>query len=213
MATTLKDPGDTGAGDNYVKNSTYKLPNVAIEPGWDTPRSLTGDDTDRVMFPGNDDSKRPDVPTAAPFAVRPSDIRALESAIMSELDTQVAAYANFKKLIADTEGWIFLVQNPKSMIPYKQAIPNGQTSLSAGYAGETYKADFTDPDPKTTQDIVDSQNALVRAVGDSYQLVGEMVALLNNAAQNYVQADKAVFDGGSNYDDYPLNAPPGIQIK
>jgi len=197
---TLTDPGGTGAGDNYVMDSAYKVPDVEIAPGWETPRSLTGDDTDRVNFSGSDNSKPPDVPTAAPFTVRPSDIRALESSIMSELDTQVAAFANFKKLIADTEGWIFLVQDPKSMIPYEQANP---TSYSSQYAGESYRADFTDPDPETTQKIVDSQNALVRAVGDSYQMVGEMVAMLNNAAQNYVQADKAVFDSGYNYDDIP----------
>jgi len=211
---TLTDPGDTGAGDEYVKNSTNQFPDVAVKPGYDTPRSLTGDDADRIFFPnpnGDGNPKPPDVPTASPFTVKPSDIRYLEQSIMSELDTQVAAYPAFKKLIADTEGWIFLVQDPKYMIPYEQANP---TSYTSQYAGESYKADFTDPDPASTQKFVDSQNALVRALADSYRLVGELVALLNNAAQNYVEADKAIFDAGSSYDDYTTrNLPHGIQIK
>lgn len=208
---TLTDPGDTGAGDNYVTGSAYQVPDVAVVGGYATPHSLTGNDADIIKLSdqggSGGSSDQAQVPTSSPFTVTPSDIRDVESAVQSELNTQVADYETFKKLIKDTEGWIFLVQTPAAMIPHEQATPTGYTSLSSGYAPDSVTPDFTDPNPDQTQQIVDAQNSLLRTLADSYRLTGEMVALLNNAAQNYVHADKAVFDGGGNVDDPQASTP------
>jgi hypothetical protein len=204
MASTLTDPGSLPeGGSSYVTGSTYKVPDVEVAAGFetgnlDTTLSLTGDKTIKLSDGDSGDQHQGDVPTASPFKVKPSDIKALEKKILTELDTQVGEYASFKQLITDTEGWIFLVQTPGALVPYSQATPGGYYSQ---YSPPTTKADFTDPDPASTQKIVDSQNALVRALGDAYQLVGEMAAVLNNAAQNYVHADKATFGDGTNIDD------------
>jgi hypothetical protein len=207
MARTLSDPGDTGAGSDYVKNSAYKVPEVAVQADFVTPPSLTGDVTE-----SDGDGNQSDVPTASPFTVRPSDIRdLLESKILTELNTQVNEFDGFKKLIQDTEGWIFLVQDPTDMAATFHG--SGYTSLSAGYNPNPWYSDFSDPHPDDTQAIVDSQNALLRAVADSYELVGQLVGVLNDAAQNYVHTDQAVFDQGTNYDDYPLHLPPGVVIR
>jgi hypothetical protein len=203
---TLTDPGSVPeGGKTYVDNSTNKLPTVAVATGFetanlDTAFTLTGDNTIKLSDSTPADSQGSDVPTASPFKVKPSDIKGLEKTIMTELDKQVGEFDGFKKLIQDTEGWIFLVQNPADLVEHEEAKPGGYYSP---YSGTEWKANYTDPDPKSTQNIVDSQNALVRAVGDAYRLVGEMTALLNNAAQNYVHADKAVFADGTNIDDFP----------
>lgn len=212
MASTLTDPGSLPqGGSTYVTNSPNKLPDVQVNTtdgfatsNLDTRLSLTGDNTIVLSSLPTDklDQHQADVPTASPFKVKPSDIKGLEKKILTELNTQVAEYDAFKKLITDTEGWIFLVQNPAALVPYEQAKPGGYYDR---YSGTETKADFTDPDPASTQKIVNSQNALVRALGDTYQLVGEMAAVLNNAAQNYVHADKATFGDGTNIDD--LNPP------
>jgi hypothetical protein len=208
MASTLSDPGSLpDGGSNYVTSSPNKVPDVKVnvDGGFavgnlDTRLSLTGDNIISLTDKPAQDSDQSDIPTASPFKVKPSDIKGLEKKILTELDSQVGEYESFKKLITDTEGWIFLVQNPGALVPHEQATPTGYTSLSAGYAPPTTKANFTDPDPESTQKIVNSQNALVRALGDAYQLVGEMAAVLNNAAQNYVHADKATFGDGTNVD-------------
>jgi hypothetical protein len=211
MADALQDPGATEAGQTYLTNSQYKLPTVEVAKGFEKDKldqtlSLTGEKDKFIELSGQapDPLKQhqADVPTASPFKVRPSDIKGLEKTILTELDRQVGEYEAFKKLMVDTEGWIFLVQKPGALIPHNQATPNGYTSLSAGYIPDHYGADYTDPDPARTQQIVDSQNALVRAVGDAYHLVGEMAAILNNAAQRYVQADKSTFEDGTNIDDF-----------
>ena len=207
MARTLSDPGDTGSGSEYLKKSPNEVPTVAMVPGADTPPSLTGD-----VDESGDGGEQSDVPTASPFTVKPSDIRdLLETKILTELNTQVSDFESFKNLIMDTEGWIFLVSDPDDMAAHFHG--SGYTSLSSGYNPNPTYSDFTDPDPDSTQAIVDSQNALLRGIADSYTLVGQMVDVLNNAAQNYVHADKAVFDQGSNYDDYPRHLPPGIVIR
>jgi hypothetical protein len=207
MASTLTDPGSLPeGGSNYVTGSAYALPIVKVGDGFDTDNldtklSLTGDNT-IALSDGTSDTlnqHQSDVPTSSPFRVKPSDIKGLEKKILTELDSQVAEYDTFKKLISDTEGWIFVVQNPASLVPYEQAKPGG---VYSPWSGTETKADYTDPDPASTQKIVDSQNALVRALGDTYQLVGEMAAVLNNAAQYYVRADKATFGDGTNVDDF-----------
>ncbi len=206
MAKTLNDPGSVPeGGKTYVDSSPNKLPTVAVASGFetanlDTAFTLTGDNTIKLSDATPSDNQGSDVPTASPFKVKPSDIKGLEKTIMTELDKQVGEFDSFKKLIQDTEGWIFLVANPGDLVAHEQAKPGGYYSQ---YSGTEWKANYTDPNPQSTQSIVDSQNALVRAVGDAYQLVGEMTALLNNAAQNYVHADKAVFADGTNIDDFP----------
>jgi len=210
MASTLSDPGSLPEGGaTYVNNSTFKLPTVAVPDEFassklDTRLSLTGDNDIKLSGDAPDplDQHQADVPTASPFKVKPSDIKALVKKILNEVDTQVGEYESFKSLIRDTEGWIFLVQNPADLVAHEQARPGGYYSP---YSGTEWKANYTDPDPDSTQKIVDSQNALVRALGDAYQLVGEMAAVLNNAAQNYVHGDKAVFEDGKNIDD--INPP------
>ena len=210
MASTLTDPGSVPeGGKTYVTNSAYKLPDVEVAEGFeannlDTKLSLTGDNTIALSGEAPDPLKQhqADVPTASPFEVKPSDIKALTKTILTELDKQVDEYGSFKSLIQDTEGWIFLVQYPGALVPHEKAKPG---SYYTPYGGTETKANFTDPDPAATQKIVDSQNALVRALGDAYHLVGEMAAVLNNAAQNYVHADKATFDDGTNIDD--INPP------
>jgi hypothetical protein len=211
MADALQDPGPTEAGKTYIDNSAYKLPTVSVAPGFevdnlDNRLSLTGGDDKMIKLSdqGADPLKQHqgDVPTSSPFKVRPSDIKGLEKKIMTELDKQVGEYPAFKQLILDTEGWIFLVQAPGALIPHQQS--SGPTSYYSPYnPNGGFSANYTDPDPGATQKIVDSQNALVRAVGDAYQLVGEMCAVLNNGAQNYVHADKVVFEDGKNIDDFP----------
>ena len=211
MAKSLNDPGSipTG-GSGYVSTADsrgWKMPDVAVNDGFasgslDSTLSLTGDKQIKLTDKSQDplDDHQADVPTASPFKVKPSELKTVEKNILSELDTLVDGYPAFKKLIQDTEGWIFLVQNPGSLVPYEQARPGGYYSQ---YSGTETKANYTDPDPESTQRIVDSQNALVRALGDTYQLVGEMAAVLNNAAQNYVKGDKVVWDDGTNVDEHP----------
>lgn len=210
MASTLTDPGSLpDGGSTYVTGSTYKVPEVKVnvQDGFettnlDTRLSLTGDNTIALSGDAAQDQHESDVPTASAFKVKPSDIKGLEKKILTELNKQVDEYDSFKSLIADTEGWIFLVQDPAMLVPHEQAKPG---SYYSPYSGTEIVADFTDKDPASTQKIVDSQNALVRSLGDTYQLVGEMAAVLNNAAQNYVSADKATFGDGTNIDD--INPP------
>jgi hypothetical protein len=211
MAKSLDDPGKIpDGGAKYVSeadNRGWKLPTMGVYGGFesenlDTTLSLTGDKQITLGNAGDPlDDHQADVPTASPFTVKPSELKTVEKNIITELDTLVGAYPAFKSLIQDTEGWIFLVRNPADLVPYEQAVPGG---YYAQYSGTQTKANYTDPDPESTQRIVDSQNALVRALGDTYQLVGEMAAVLNNAAQNYVKGDKVVFGSGTNVDEHPF---------
>ncbi|GAA5179173.1 hypothetical protein GCM10023322_08370 [Rugosimonospora acidiphila] len=213
---TLSDPGKDGQVNDYATSVDYKLPTVTVEKGYSTPLSLTGDkDAIIVLSDKQDDGggSQADVPTASWFTVTPSDIKALEKKIMDELNTQVDEFASFKALIADTEDWIFLVQTPYDLIPHEQATPTGYTSLSAGYTPDSDRPNFTDPNPDDTKKIVNTQNSMVQMVAESYRLMGEVVALFNNAAQQYVGADKAVFNDGMNFDDLPVPHFPGIVIE
>ncbi|WFE48814.1 hypothetical protein [Micromonospora sp. WMMD1155] len=214
---TLQDPGQTGYGDEYLTESDFKLPTVTVADGFDPDSldmtlSLTGDNVIKLSDEAPGSGPEPDVPTTSYLRVRPSDIKDLEKTIMIELDRQVGDYPAFKDLILNTAGWIFLVSDPEEMKPYT-ATANGQEggSYGAPYNPER-EAQFKDPNPESTQAVVDSQNALVRAVADAYQLVGQMTAVLNNAAQNYVHADKVVFEDGTNVDDVLKPPTPSYPV-
>jgi hypothetical protein len=200
MASTLTDPGSLPSGGaSFVTSSPQKLPELEVKPVFevgnlDTTLSLTG--TNMIKLgDGSNDGYQSDIPRASPFKVRPSDIKGLEKSILTELDNQVEKYDSFKSLITNTEGWIFLAKDSDSvtttMYPKVTPNPDGSSTVTSP----------VDLDMSSTQAIIDSQNALVRALGDTYHLVGDMAAVLNNAAQSYVSADKATFGvDGTNVD-------------
>jgi hypothetical protein len=89
---------------------------------------------------------------------------------------------------------MFLVQDPKYLIAHDKPTPGANPgNYGPATPGTTHGTDYTDPDPASTQKIVDAQNSLVENLAEAYRLMGEVVAVLNNAAQNYVHADRAMF--------------------
>ncbi|HWS33952.1 MAG TPA: hypothetical protein VN408_14565 [Actinoplanes sp.] len=197
----LSDPGRTGYGDNYITASPT-TPTLAMADGYRDALSLTGENLIGQKPADGNSPPGPSAPSSSFFEVKPSDIRAVEQTILTELRTQVDGFDKFRRLILNTEGWIFLVQEPGHMdaeylgdteITMEESINAVSGNIDTS---EPHKA-FTDPDPASTQKIIDAQNSLLRAVGGTYALVGQWVAHLNNAAQNYVAADRAAFGNGS----------------
>ncbi len=192
----LSDPGNTGYGSNYVEESPYLVPRVEMSDPHRIALSLTGDNVIGQKSEGAGSGAQS--PQGRAFRVQPSEIRAHQQKILDELSMQADAYESFRRLILNTEGWIFLVESPEQM---DQAWRNEDDKIREGMRGRPWgdtplEARFKDPNPSTTQATVDGQNALLRAVADSLTLVGNLVAALNNAAQNYVAADRAAFGSG-----------------
>ncbi|HWS33951.1 MAG TPA: hypothetical protein VN408_14560 [Actinoplanes sp.] len=199
----LNDPGRTGYGDNYV-TAAPATPTLAMADGYRDALSLTGENLiGQRPKEASEPDPVPTSPSSSYFEVRPSDIRAVEQTILTELRTQVDGFDTFRRLILNTEGWIFLVERPEQMDedwrPKPKPTPSGNRDQYAPGLdlSSLHHKPFSDPDTTATQKIIDEQHALLRAVSGAYGLVGHWVAHLNNAAQNYVAADRAAFGTGT----------------
>src|SRR5262249_24416989 len=137
-----------------------------------------------------DPPKNTDRPVEQDFAVSTGGIKDAEDQLILSGKWNVEKFEAFKKKVLEEEKWVSLVSDPKDMEPYYHS-PHGDTGKDRdnGVIGGTY-ADFTDPDPETTQKTIDSQHGLLRAVGDAYEGIGHYIAMLNNAAQMYALADE-----------------------
>lgn len=133
-------------------------------------------------------------PVLTNFAVSTGGIRDAENQLIWEARYNIPIYEEFKKQVLEDEGWIFLVSDSKDMEPYehegKPAKPIGQCKSCATGQVPGYYADFEDPDPEKTQEQIDGNHALLRAIGDCYAGIGRFTAMLNDSAQLYALSDE-----------------------
>ena len=143
---------------------------------------------------GGDPPKYNNRPVEQDFAVSTGGIYDAENQLVWEGSWHVDQFEAFKRKVLDQEKWVFLVSDPHDMEPYhhdyKEPPPGKAGFVFGGGQPEGVYADFVDPDPAKTQQTIDSQHALLRAVGDSIESIGHFTAMLNNAAQLYALADE-----------------------
>jgi hypothetical protein len=97
--------------------------------------------------------------------VSPGSIKNAETRILREADSQIAAYEDLKSYVEQVAPWIFTSKYPVR----------------------------TDPEPHVTETMSRNlHNALV-STADAIELVGQLVALLNWAAQGYAGGDEDSF--------------------
>src|SRR5262249_41262881 len=117
---------------------------------------------------------------------------------ISEGDNQAAQFEAFKKQLIDNESWVFLVSDPVQLVPtHHVQTKDGWIDVSGGKPlppgaplGRGDFPDYVDPDPGQTQQMIDGEPQLIRAVGDSIWSIAHFAAMLNNAAQAYALADE-----------------------
>lgn len=149
--------------------------------------SVTGDNFIGIDAPTASD-KEPKFtrPEETELTVDCAGIRAAEDVLIDEGETQVSGFESFKKEMTANEKWVFLVSDPDDLVPKQQSSSSAMSKEGPAVPAEKH---YTDPNPGQTQQIIDGEHALIRAIGDSIHSIGSFTAMLNNAAQFYARAD------------------------
>ncbi|WP_432990713.1 hypothetical protein [Dactylosporangium sp. CA-233914] len=168
------------AADSYLSKSIHQVPELTVAET--TARSVTGKNLYGQASKSGDEQPKASEPDGRRFSLTPSTIRDTENKILQELGKQVEDFEGFKKKVLNYGGWVFVAENPGDIGKVVQA--QGENNKN-GPMDVLWK----DPNPAKTQEIVDGQVSLIRAVGDSIELVAQLVVRLNNAAQIYAEAD------------------------
>jgi hypothetical protein len=141
-----------------------------------------------------DEPKNTNRPVELELSVSTGSIRDAEDQLIWSGSYHIDQFEAFKKNVLGEEKWVFLVSDPHDIEVYHhdyKAPPPGKAGfVFGGGQAEGMYADFKDPDPAKTQETIDGQHALLRAVGDSIEAIGHFAAMLNNAAQLYALADE-----------------------
>jgi hypothetical protein len=208
--------------DQFDKDGNdIRLPTLEMDPAtlYAGPKTVTGADYIDLNPPWLDKDGNPAKGDPPPdhrpssqynrFAVSTSGIRSAETTILAEAYSQKSSFQTFKKDLVSDEGWIYLVSNKHDMEVYwhdEKLPPNTKAGMifGGGQAAGNY-ADFTDPNPSQTQETVDAEHALIRAVGDTIESLAHYPVMLNDAVQLYAYTDEQATV--PNYTTMPL--PPG----
>lgn len=112
-------------------------------------------------------------PIGGRYSVSPGEIFDAQNVILAETNRQIDEFERFRDDVLAKEKWIFFAQTEEDAAPKKDGKPGTK-----------------DADPKRTETLIGTQNALLQSVGGAIQLAGELVARLNDTAQIYAGADR-----------------------
>jgi hypothetical protein len=155
----------------------------------DTPWDIDGQTivgTDYMPGSKSLEKKPPERPTHANVVVSPGSLREAVGAMMTTTKGAVADFEAFKARVREK------VRHLHENTHKNPGGKAGQEAANGLGAGAVY-TDTYDDDPAGTQELIDNQERLLRAVADIVEQVGYYTGLLNNAAQYYASADKASF--------------------
>ena len=167
----------------------------------DGKRIPTDKDGNRLpeIDPVNGEVIDPPEPPQESFVANVAEIFDMENNILKATNQAIIDFENFKKERLENETWIFFAKTRESTEPYyHKLIDDSNTSTNKVHDGDsshsqragTY-ADVVDPHPETTAEMVQTQNALIQAIGGAIQRVGQYAGKLNDAAQLYAGADRS----------------------
>ncbi|WP_433385992.1 hypothetical protein [Micromonospora sp. KLBMP9576] len=113
-----------------------------------------------------------------------------ETAILRLTNAAIDDFESFKNGRLDNETWVFYAKNRESTIP-RHYLDETEAGEEWMMPTEAYGPDVEDPDPEKTAEIVQTQNALLQAIGGAIQRVGRFAGMYNDAAQIYAAADRS----------------------
>ncbi|GLZ01018.1 hypothetical protein [Actinoplanes sp. NBRC 103695] len=147
-----------------------------------------------VIDPGTGEIVDPPMPTITEFKANVAEIFDFENTILKATNQAIDDFEKFKNERLENETWIFFAKNKEGTIPYYHSGLGGNQSDQDNTAlPEGTYADVIDPDPAKTTDLIQTQNALMQAIGGAIERVGQYAGKLNDAAQLYAGADRAAW--------------------
>ncbi len=194
-ATEPEQPLDTRIPTLAMVADEYE--GVSVGSSFLAPKHVTGSDFIGMDKPSADSKQsddNPPQPVEDYFAVSTGGISDAETTLLAAGSWQVDQFETLKKKVLDEEKWVFLVSDPKDIEPYDhtyQAPAPGKGGWLKGGQEAGHYADYEDPDPTKTQQMIDNQRALLNATASIIKAIGgNYTALLNNAAQLYALSDE-----------------------
>jgi hypothetical protein len=175
----LTDPTETPDGKenpHYDAHPDPHLDTPELTQIWDTAPHIPGEDVDieKGGGDGGGGDKGPP-PVHQRFAVSPGSIRDAENELLSETKRQIVQYESLKGYVNSTKHWIFGFDNPDDMLPHAHPKHGEVTPVDKNY--------------KVTHELHAVQDEALVAIAQVIVVAGQLVAMLNNGAQAYAQAD------------------------
>ena len=162
------------------------VPTPTLNQIWSTAPKIPGDMVGASnSSDGSSGNKNQPPPAHQPFGVYTGQIEDLENTLLSATQTRVDNYNNLKDYANSTKSWIFTM--PGQTYTIHKSVPQG--ARPGGAPNTVPVQSSTDPNPDTTSQMSDISDNLLKGVADTLELVGQYIALLDNAAQIYGKAD------------------------
>ncbi|MGW3633516.1 hypothetical protein ACWD7F_25735 [Streptomyces sp. NPDC005122] len=185
------DPNDKGNGDgptnpDHGKNLENHAPNVTVN--WNTPPTFDDNPPAGDHNPDGDSVGTQTVADSGPIKFDAGAVRAAETSLLSHEKAAVADYTALR------EHTLAAVHNPTFFAPAH--VDPGSRPGTGGKAGE--EAPLNPPEnelhemgEKFAADMVPLMERALEQMGNSLQVLGQYITMINRAGQTYAQTDRA----------------------
>ncbi|WP_156934736.1 hypothetical protein [Pseudonocardia spinosispora] len=187
----------------------YLVPEVSMAPGWEPPPSFNLDPPEPKG--GDQPPKDYTGPMAKPFSVDLGSMRTGEKNMLAALHTEVDQYQSLRGTVMGA------VDNPKFFGPEVKKRDTLNDAGSYSNSGATVENQNTGSDPRDGTEennalakigaefaaqINPVQEKLLKSIGDTLELAGSFITMLNKAGQSYSKTDRS-----SNFPNPPGGSP------